>query len=53
MALVLLSVLGIVWLARTRSTRRFHAVWNAYAQREIERERRWKRPWNLEEWSDD
>jgi len=43
-ALVLTTILGIVWLVHTRTARRIHAALNAYAEREIERERRRNRP---------
>jgi hypothetical protein len=48
-AFVLVSILGIIWLARARSARRLHAVLDAYAKREIERQRRRKGPRNVEE----
>jgi hypothetical protein len=40
----LITLLGIVWLSRARSTRRWKAVLNAYAAREIARDRRRKAP---------
>jgi hypothetical protein len=39
-ALVLTAIFGIVWLSRARAARRFHAVVDAYAEREIDWERR-------------
>src|SRR5262245_55997694 len=39
-ALVLTATLGIVWLSRARAARRFNAALDAYAEREIDRERR-------------
>jgi hypothetical protein len=39
-ALVLAAILGIVWLSRARAARRFNAAVDAYAEREIDRERR-------------
>jgi hypothetical protein len=39
-ALVCTAILGIVWLSRVRAARRFSAVMDAYAEREIDRERR-------------
>ena len=38
--LVLTAILGIVWLSRARAARRFNAALDAYAEREIDRERR-------------
>jgi hypothetical protein len=38
--LVLTAIFGIVWLSRARAARRFNAAVNAYADREIERQRR-------------
>jgi hypothetical protein len=35
----LMSILGMIWLARARAARRLHATLDAYAEREIERER--------------
>jgi hypothetical protein len=43
-ALVLAGTLGIVWLSRARAARRFKAAVEAYAEREIDRERRRNRP---------
>jgi hypothetical protein len=40
-ALVLTAILGIVWHSRARAARRFSAAMEAYAEREIDRERRW------------
>jgi hypothetical protein len=37
---VLTAVLGIVWLSRARAARRFNAAVDAYAEREIDWERR-------------
>ena len=39
-ALAAAAVLGVVWLSRARAARRFHAALNAYAEREIARNRR-------------
>jgi hypothetical protein len=39
-AVALTAILGIVWLSRVRAARRFNAALDAYAEREIERERR-------------
>jgi hypothetical protein len=39
-ALVLTAILGIVWLSRARAARRLNAALDAYAEREINRERR-------------
>jgi hypothetical protein len=39
-ALVLPATLGVVWLSRARAARRLNAVLHAYAEREIDRERR-------------
>jgi hypothetical protein len=43
-ALVLTAIFGLVWLSGARATRRFSAAVDAYAEREIERERRGKEP---------
>ena len=43
-ALVLAAILGIFWLLRARAARRFNAAVDAYAEREIDRERRTKGP---------
>jgi hypothetical protein len=43
-ALVLTVIIGIVLLSRARAARRFNAAVDTYAQREIDRERRWKEP---------
>ena len=40
----LIALLGIVWLSRARSTRRWKAVLDAYAAREIAHDRRRKAP---------
>jgi hypothetical protein len=40
MGLSLLGVVGFVWHAHARATQRWHAALDAYAQREIARERR-------------
>jgi hypothetical protein len=37
---VMTAILVIVWHSRARAARRFHAAVNAYAEREIDRERR-------------
>jgi hypothetical protein len=42
--LVLTTILGMVWIARARAARRFYAAVDAYAEREIARERRWNGP---------
>jgi hypothetical protein len=42
-ALVLTATLGIVSLSRARAASRFYAAVDAYAEREIDRERRRKR----------
>jgi hypothetical protein len=39
-ALVLTPILGAVWLSRARAARRFNAAMDAFAEREIDRERR-------------
>jgi hypothetical protein len=39
-ALILTAILVIVWHSRVRAARRLHAALNAYAEREIDRERR-------------
>src|SRR5262249_49799984 len=39
-ALVFTAILAIVWLSRARAARRFNAALDAYAEREIDRERR-------------
>jgi hypothetical protein len=39
-ALACTATFGIGWLSRARAARRFHAVLDAYAEREIDRERR-------------
>jgi hypothetical protein len=36
-ALVLAAILWIFWLSRARAARRFNAVMDAYAEREIDR----------------
>jgi hypothetical protein len=41
---VLTAILGIVWLSRARAARRFNAAMEAYAEREIDRQRRWNGP---------
>jgi hypothetical protein len=38
--LVLMAILGIVCFSRDRAVRRFNAAMNAYAHRELARERR-------------
>jgi hypothetical protein len=38
--LVLTAILGTVWLSRASATKRFYAAVDAYAEREIDRERR-------------
>jgi hypothetical protein len=43
-ALVLTAFLGVVWLYRVRAARRFKAVVEAYAEREIGRQRRGQGP---------
>jgi hypothetical protein len=43
-ALVLSAALGITWLSRVRTLRRFAAVVDAYAERQIYRERLTSRP---------
>jgi hypothetical protein len=43
-ALVLTALLGIGWLSRVRASRRLNAALDAYAEREIDRERRRKGP---------
>jgi hypothetical protein len=43
-ALMLTATLGTVWLSRARAARRFIAAVDAYAEREIDRERRRNRP---------
>jgi hypothetical protein len=43
-ALGMTAILGIVWLSRARAARRFNAVVDAYAEREIDRERRREEP---------
>ncbi|HTU16532.1 MAG TPA: hypothetical protein VMG10_00590 [Gemmataceae bacterium] len=40
--LVVTAVLGGVWLARVRAARRFRAVVDAYAEREIAQEAQWR-----------
>jgi signal transduction histidine kinase len=40
----LIALLGIVWLSRARATRRWKAILDAYAAREIARDRRRKAP---------
>jgi hypothetical protein len=40
--LVVTAVFGGLWLARVRAARRFRAVVNAYAEREIAQEARWR-----------
>ena len=42
--LVLTATLGVVWFSRARRERRFNAALDAYAAREIDRERRWNGP---------
>jgi hypothetical protein len=39
-ALVWTAILGIVWFSRARAARRVNAALDAYAEREIDRERR-------------
>jgi hypothetical protein len=39
-ALVLAPILGIVWLSRARAARRFNAAMDAFAEQEMDRERR-------------
>jgi hypothetical protein len=39
-AFVFTAILGIGWLSRARAARRFNAAMDAYAEREIDRERR-------------
>ena len=41
---VVTAVFGSFWLARVRAARRFRAVVNAYAEREIAQEARWRVP---------
>jgi len=43
-AVVLTAILGIVRLSRARAARRLNDAMDAYAEREIDRERRRKRP---------
>jgi len=43
-SLVLTAIVGIVWLVHARAARRIRAALNAYAEREIERERLRNRP---------
>jgi len=43
-ALILTATLGTVGLSRARAARRFNAILDAYTEREIDRERRRKRP---------
>jgi hypothetical protein len=38
-AFVVTAMLGTVWLSRARASRRFNTAVNAYAEREIDRER--------------
>lgn len=42
--LVVTALLGSFWLARVRAARRFRAVVDAYAEREIAQEARWRVP---------
>jgi hypothetical protein len=42
--LMVTASLGIVWLIRARTARRSHAAWDAYADQEIDRQRRTDRP---------
>jgi hypothetical protein len=42
-ALGVTAIIGIAWVASARAARRFNAAVNAHAEREIDRERRWKR----------
>ena len=39
-ALILIALVRFIWLSRVRAARRFQAAVDAYAQREIDRERR-------------
>jgi hypothetical protein len=41
-ALVVTAIVGLVWSSRARTARRFKAVMDAYADREIAREQRRK-----------
>jgi hypothetical protein len=41
---MLTATLGTVWLSRARAARRFNAIVDAYAEREIDRERQRNRP---------
>jgi hypothetical protein len=43
-ALSVAALVGVVWGSRARATRRFNAAVDAYAQREINRERRRGKP---------
>jgi hypothetical protein len=43
-AVVLTAILGIVRLSRARAARRLNDAMDAYAEREIDRERRWNTP---------
>jgi hypothetical protein len=43
-ALAFMATVGIGWLSRARAARRFNAALDAYAAREIDRERRWNGP---------
>lgn len=40
--LVVIAILGGLWLARVRAARRFRAIVDAYAEREIAQEARWR-----------
>ena len=39
-AFIFTAILGISWLSRVRAARRLHAALDAYAERELDRERR-------------
>jgi hypothetical protein len=41
-AIALSTIVPFIWLYRARSTRRWKAALDAYAVREIARDRRWK-----------
>jgi hypothetical protein len=41
---VLTAIVGFVWFSRARAVRRFNAAVDAYAEREIARQRRWDGP---------
>jgi hypothetical protein len=40
--LAVTAALGTIWMARLRASRRLHAAADAYAEREIAREARWR-----------